>query len=627
MTITDFAACSAKFAAIEAIDYFFAREMLRMAGTDVPQANAEETFCLLLALSAAQRTGNSCLLLSDIAGKRWFEHAEQADTGWQFSDVEHLLNLAGGIAKLPQLNGKLILLGARLYTARYWQFEQELVTQIAQRCEPLTLSAEQLKVLNEVWPALFTNQSAHQELDWQQVAVALCVNRPFGMLSGGPGTGKTYTIARLLMALQVAWQGELSVVLAAPTGKAAQRLSESLDAALTQFAQVPGLAPFATQLHQPAMTLHRLLGMPRWGINSRHNASNTIAADVVVVDESSMIDLALMTRLFRALAPHTRVILVGDPKQLPSVEAGNVLGDIIAAFGGSASDGVDDATARQLATLCPHLPTLPRQQSEPPKPVVHFELKRSQRFSGQLATVATAINAGQIDSLWQQLAVTDARHKDQLNGVCQCPFSALDTQFTDIARHWFGAIANAANLADAMQQLQSVRWLTPFRQGEFGSEQLNSRVERLLTPGTAQRGFYRGRPVMITENHHGQRLYNGDVGLIWPDERGVLKAWFMGSEQSFRAVPLMRLPRHETVYAMTIHKSQGSEFNRLMLLLPEAPSNHAVSIYTRELIYTGLTRARDGALLVTSESILKQAVMQQQQRKTGLVERLQQAFV
>ncbi|MDC8830722.1 exodeoxyribonuclease V subunit alpha [Alteromonas gilva] len=627
MKYTDFAACSAQFANIEAIDYFFAREMLQRGGDTLPTGSDEAIFCLLLALSAAQRAGNSCLSLTDIAETRWFEHAGQPDTGWQFGALDTLIQQATALSAAAPLNNKLILQDTRLYTARYWQFEQELVTQISQRCQPLTLTDRQQQQLKDVWPVLFsTVQSNTQEQDWQQVAVALCINRPFAMLSGGPGTGKTYTIARLLMALQVAWQGELSIVLTAPTGKAAQRLSESMDAALVQFSRSPALASYTAQLSQPAMTLHRLLGMPRWGINSRHSASNTIAADVIVVDESSMIDLALMTRLFRALAPHTRVILVGDPRQLPSVEAGNVLGDIIAAFGRSAQSGVDESTAAQLATLCPHLPALTRHTQQHPTPLVHFELKRAQRFGGQLAAVAAAINSGVVDGLWQQLGSADARQKDALNGVAQCAFNTIDAQFNAIVRDWFGGIAGAATLAEAMAQLQSVRWLTPFRQGEYGSEQLNSRIERLLTPGAAQRGIYRGRPVMITENHHGQRLYNGDVGLIWPDEQGVLKAWFAGAEHQYRSVPLMRLPRHETVYAMTIHKSQGSEFNRLMLLLPQAPSYHAAGIYTRELIYTGLTRAKEGALLVTSETILQQAVKHQQQRKTGLAERLRQAF-
>lgn len=607
---TDYAQCASRFADIEAIDYFFARELTALA-----QSEHELDFCLLLALSQSQRSGNSCIVLAELAGQLYFAYPGEPDTGFSFSDQASLLQRAQVLVSHKALAGRLQLCDGRLYTARYWQFEQQLVAKIAERSRPLPLNEVQMERLKAVWPGLFsTAQSAQQ--DWQQVATALCINRAFAMLSGGPGTGKTYTIARLLMALQVAWQGELRVVLTAPTGKAAQRLTESVEGALAAFTGQPALAPYVRSLAQPAMTLHRLLGMPRWGIQSRFNERNPIPADVIIVDESSMIDLALMTRLFRALAGHTRVILVGDPRQLPSVEAGNVLGDIIDAFGSSACDAVDARAAAQFAALCPHLPAL-AQSNDSEVATAHFELKQAQRFSGQLAEVATAINAGDINPLWPQLTETEAASSHHCEGVARCGFDALEQRFNQVASHWFGAISQAATLEQAMQRLQSVRWLTPFRQGQWGAEGLNERIERLLTPG-GQRGFYRGRPVMITENHHGQRLYNGDVGLIWPDERGVLKAWFAAADGHYREVPIMRLPQHETVYAMTIHKSQGSEFARILLLVPEAPSRQSASIYSRELVYTGLTRAKTGAVLVTTNAILQQVVARRQQRKTGL---------
>lgn len=618
MMFASFSQCTARLAEIEAIDYFFARELTQLAGSA-----HDNDFCLLLALSRAQRLGNSCLIVSELAGQHYFEHPDEVESGFTFAPLQALESRVEALVSQPQLGGRLHWHNGRLYTARYWQFEQQLVASIAVRSQPEPLSSGQISALLQAWPSLFST-SQGDEQDWQQVATALCINRAFAMLSGGPGTGKTYTVARLLMALQVAWQGQLNVVLTAPTGKAAQRLTESVDTALSQFASHPTLAQYSTAMQQPAMTLHRLLSMPRWGIQSRFNQHNPVPADVIIVDESSMIDLALMTRLFRALAPHTRVILVGDPKQLPSVEAGNVLGDIIAALDSASPQSVDEASAQQFATLCPHLPPLPVTHDNRPA-AMHFALQRAQRFSGQLAEVARAMNNGSIDAVWAQLDEVDAGQTQQVEGVATSSFSALETHFESLATNWFGAISQADSLPAAMARLQASRWLTPFRQGEWGALGLNQRIERLLSPGNS-RGFYRGRPIMITENHHGQRLYNGDIGLLWPDENGVLKAWFAAQDGAYRAIPIMRLPQHETVYAMTIHKSQGSEFSRLLLLVPQAPSRQAANLYSRELVYTGLTRAKTGAVLVTSQAILQDVVARRQQRKTGLTRLLAEAI-
>lgn len=618
MMFASYSQCAARLADIEAIDYFFARELIALA-----DSNNDTDFCLLLALSQAQRTGSSCLVVSQLAEQRFFAHSDEVDTGFLFGTTDLLVARAQALAEHSRLAGRLQCVQGRLYSARYWQFEQQLVAGIVARCVPEPLTAKQTADLKQAWPKLFdVEKSTHQ--DWQQVASALCINRPFAMLSGGPGTGKTYTVARLLMAMQIAWQGQLKVVLTAPTGKAAQRLTESVDTALAEFGDDPLLAEFSKRLQQPAMTLHRLLGMPRWGIHSRFNQRNPIPADVIIVDESSMIDLALMTRLFRALADNTRVILVGDPRQLPSVEAGNVLGDIISAIGGNVSDGVDRQSALLFTELCPHLPPLTVQQ-DLPLAAVHFELQRAQRFSGQLATVAGAMNKGDIDSVWSQLAEAKISESHLIDDVAQAGFSAVEQHFNQIANNWFGGISRADSLAKAMTHLQTARWLTPFRQGDWGAQALNQRIERLLSGGDL-RGFYKGRPIMITENHHGQRLYNGDIGLIWPDQRGELKAWFVGQDNQYRAIPIMRLPSHETVYVMTIHKSQGSEFARILLLVPQAPSRQAAGIYSRELVYTGLTRAKTGAVLITTQAILQDVVARRQQRKTGLTTLLAQAF-
>ena len=620
-----FSQCNAALTDIEAIDFYFAQTLCDLLKQDAAfsETDLTQAFHVLLALSVSQRQGNACLILDDIADQTLFTTPEKADSGWEFSSLPSLLALAGELAASPSLFGKLHLIDNRLYSARYWQFEQDIKAGIAARLSPVPLDDEQYQRVSDLWPALFNSKPAAEQ-DWQQVATALSLNQRFAIISGGPGTGKTYTIARLLMAMQSAWNGELSIMLTAPTGKAAQRLSESIDAALSTFMGNEPLARLGDKVRQQAMTLHRLLGMPRWGINCRVNADRPLNADVVVVDESSMIDLALMARLFRALSPDTRIILVGDPNQLPSVEAGNVLGDILAAIDKSACDTVSASAAAQFAKLCPHLPALDTNKSDSPD--CHFTLINAQRFGGDLAEAAGAISAGDAQTLVDSLDVVKPQSVVNTEGVARCEPQSLEKQFAHTVKACFEPINQAGSLSDAMQALQNVRWLTPFRQGEFGAIALNERIETLMSPTGSAGQFYRGKPIMVVENHYSLRLFNGDVGIVWPAANGQLKAWFVGDNGAFRAVPLTRLPRFETVYAMTIHKSQGSEFAQLLLCLPEPPSKQAAAICTRELVYTGLTRAKRGCVIMAEPSTLRNAVALQQRRKTGVKQALAPLF-
>ena len=620
-----FSQCNAALTDIEAIDFYFAQTLCDLLKQDAAfsETDLTQAFHVLLALSVSQRQGNACLILDDIADQTLFTAPEKAGSGWEFSSLPSLLALAGELAASPSLFGKLHLIDNRLYSARYWQFEQDIKAGIAARLSPVPLDDGQYQRVSDLWPALFNSKPAAEQ-DWQQVATALSLNQRFAIISGGPGTGKTYTIARLLMAMQSAWNGELSIMLTAPTGKAAQRLSESIDAALSTFMGNEPLARLGDKVRQQAMTLHRLLGMPRWGINCRVNADRPLNADVVVVDESSMIDLALMARLFRALSPDTRIILVGDPNQLPSVEAGNVLGDILAAIDKSACDTVSASAAAQFAKLCPHLPALDTNKSDSPD--CHFTLINAQRFGGDLAEAAGAISAGDAQTLVDSLDVVKPQSVVNTEGVARCEPQSLEKQFAHTVKACFEPINQAGSLSDAMQALQNVRWLTPFRQGEFGAIALNERIETLMSPTGSAGQFYRGKPIMVVENHYSLRLFNGDVGIVWPAANGQLKAWFVGDNGAFRAVPLTRLPRFETVYAMTIHKSQGSEFAQLLLCLPEPPSKQAAAICTRELVYTGLTRAKRGCVIMAEPSTLRSAVALQQRRKTGVKQALAPLF-
>lgn len=611
-----YAQCAQTLCDVEAIDYFFAKELVSRLGQG---AVASDLF-IFIALSQAHRQGNSCLVMSDIADKCYFKDQDQGKTGWQFSDLETLTTRIQAMLTSTGLDGLVFFDNGQLYTARYWHFEQEIVAAISQRLKPLPMTESQIDVLRGVWPYLFSCEHT-QVQDWQQVATALSVNRPLAMLSGGPGTGKTYTIARLLMALQVVWEGKLSIALTAPTGKAAQRLTESIQGALLQFSTIPTLSQYAANIQQSAVTLHRLIGVSRRGVRCKHHRDNPLEHDVVIVDESSMIDLAMMTRLFRALSPRTRVILVGDPQQLPSVEAGNVLGDIIQALHTIELPQVDEGACRQFTQLCPHLPNL--SESEIRAPSIHFSLHATKRFSGSLALAAIAINKGQIEDLWCALTKVEPGLAHQVSGVGYLGEADINATLTQVAGLWFGEIQRAPTIAQALKILTSRRWLTPFRQGDWGSDSLNQQLDSLLGNASDNKKYYAGRPIMIVENNYSQRLFNGDVGIIWPAENGKLMAWFETSDKQFRSIPLSRLPQHQTVYAMSIHKSQGSEFEQVLLFAPEAPSAQARTIYTRELIYTGLTRAKHGCVLVTDKHRLGEAITSKQRRKTGLPNRLQ----
>ncbi|QUJ69159.1 exodeoxyribonuclease V subunit alpha [Photobacterium sp. GJ3] len=472
-------------------------------------------------------------------------------------------------------------------------------------------------------------------LNWQKVAAATALSRQFAVISGGPGTGKTTTVAKLLAALVVQHQPDAEhidpalvphIVLVAPTGKAAARLTESIGKAVQSLPVSPAVqAEIPTQ----ASTLHRLLGAIPGRAAFRHHAGNPLHADVLVVDEASMVDLPMMARLLEALPPQTKLILLGDKDQLASVEAGAVLGDICA----FARQGYSLAQARQLSEMTGY--ALSAGQATAPSPVADClcVLQKSYRFhalSG-IGQLAKAINSGQPDRLaavWQQ-GFTD---------IHQYPLSAehyqrLIKQMSVFYRAYLEAIEKGQPPAEVLQAFANVRLLCALREGDFGVKGLNQRIERqlvrdgLIAPG--EETWYVGRPVMITRNDHGLGLYNGDIGIAMPDPAGgkdvrgrpALRVYFDMPDGSIRSFLPSRLPEHELVYAMTIHKSQGSEFAETLMILPPDFS----PILTRELIYTGVTRAKSRLYLYAQPDIIQRGIQRCIQRASGLEAGLSQA--
>ncbi|GGW89718.1 exodeoxyribonuclease V subunit alpha [Alteromonas halophila] len=599
----------------EAIDGYFANAF-RVDSLSENEATIWKQ--VLMSLSLFVRQGHTCLDLAMIANRRpvWEDNDD-----WRFPDVSALTELTEKALGDMRTSEALVFEQGLLYMQRYYTFEQDVVSAVRARSHAQPLSEQALARCQSVWPALF-DCTPHTVQDWQQVAVAGSLSQPFCIINGGPGTGKTYTVTRLMLALQAMSETPLTIQLAAPTGKAAQRLKESVANTLAGMEDTR-LGQLKTHVPDEAATLHRLLGVNQYGVQTRYHEENTLALDVLIVDEASMIDLAMMARLLRALPEHARLYLVGDADQLPAVESGNVLDALIHAASQTHNDtaGVHPDSRAGIARLCPHLPLL----ATDPKAVkwVH-SLHVSQRFGGKLAATARAVQAGEADDAWQQMAQLDTPPEVfPEQAVSVAPLTALTT-LTALARDSLSPVFSAQSPQQALAAINHCRWLTPVRRGPYGVGQLNALLESVVSNRASHRvgPHYQGRAVMVTRNHYAQNLFNGDVGVIWPDGRGQLKAWFERAEGGLRAFNLSRLPDVDTAFAMTIHKSQGSEFARVIMVLATTDSEQAAALYHRGLLYTGLTRAKEQCLILAHQAAFVKMVTSQDARFSGLRQRI-----
>lgn len=461
-------------------------------------------------------------------------------------------------------------------------------------------------------------------LNWQKVAAAIALTRKLAVISGGPGTGKTTTVAKLLVALIThAQQQGVSpkIKLVAPTGKAAARLTESIGRAVEQLPIAPEL-----KQHIPteSSTVHRLLGPIPNSNQFRQGQHNPLHLDVLVVDEASMVDLSMMYRLIDALPPRARLILLGDKDQLASVEAGSVLGDMCMFH----QYGYNQAQAQTVQTLT-HYPVEANSSSVPSMADSLCVLQKSYRFDARsgIGQLARAINSGdliQVDKVWNNSFADIERH-----ALSAANLNQMVSRLTDEYKRYLQCIPLAECHADtvttmakaALDTFGQCRLLCAVREGEFGVAGLNLTIERALAKRRLVLGhdeqWYHGRPVMVTRNDHNLGLYNGDTGIcIFDGER--LKVFFELPDGSVKAILPSRVPDHDTAYAMTIHKSQGSEFNLVMMVLPKEHN----PVLSRELIYTGVTRAKQAFALYSNVGVLKKAVKTKTERASGLAVKL-----
>lgn len=484
---------------------------------------------------------------------------------------------------------------------------------------------EQLSVLDDLVP-----QSAC--VNWQKVAAAVALTRRFAVISGGPGTGKTTTVTKLLAALieQATQSGDVPAIkLVAPTGKAAARLTESIGKAVSQ---LPVSQTLKESIPTDASTIHRLLGALPNSAEFRHHRDNPLHLDILVVDEASMVDLPMMYKLVEALPKHARLILLGDKDQLASVEAGAVLGDICSfnKFGYSTAQSHAVVQLTGYQTLAnSHNPTSTIADSL-------CMLQKSYRFDarsgiGQLAKAINSGSAQQVDQVWQKEFTDivkypiDSQHYSQmiqtLVGEYRLYLERISKAGVDLISGEPETIKQRAKAA--LDAFGRCRLLCAIREGDFGVTGLNQRVERALASRkliqVQDELWYHGRPVMVTRNDHALGLYNGDIGLCIRDEsEDKLKVFFELPDGSVKAVLPSRVPEHETAYAMTIHKSQGSEFDHTLMILPP----DFTPILTRELIYTGITRAKKRLSLYIDDRVMKRGIKLRTERASGLVSRL-----
>jgi exodeoxyribonuclease V alpha subunit len=497
---------------------------------------------------------------------------------------------------------------------------------------------------------------AHPSDDLQSQAITAAQNHPLLLITGGPGTGKTTTITRLLLALiaQAAAANTPSprIALAAPTGRAAERMAESVRNAV-QTLPALGIDPaLAARLPTTGTTLHRLLGTIPDSPAFRHHADNPLPFDVVVVDEASMIDLPLMAKLVEAVPDGARLVLLGDPDQLPSVEAGDVLAGILSAANTppvGAAHGRDHTTSAPPTVAATPDARHPREGGDPwtldasaptetadtpalsfraqrgisSFPAHHIHLTRNYRQSAtlDLAPLATAVRQGDTATALSLL------RSGRLSGVHfhENNTDPLQSHRDHLLAHWT-ALADTRDPAEALARAGALRVLTAVREGPQGARGLNARIEDLLVgtrrgagpASTAGRHFH-GRLLLITENSYRHRLFNGDIGICLRDDGGTLMAWFPGDDpRNPRPFHPAALPAHDSAFAMTVHKAQGSEFDAVWLVLPER-SNRVLS---RELVYTGITRARSDLHLAASEATLREALSRHTGRWSGLGWRL-----
>jgi exodeoxyribonuclease V alpha subunit len=527
-------------------------------------------------LSDAVSQGHVCLNLNQVG-----EQGSELDTVLPetVSDWMGRLEQSHLISKPGEISPMVLTASGQVYLYRYWHDEQLVDKLIQRRLQTIPMvDVDGLKDAFSDWP------SSQVGIDWQKIAVMMALSRQLSVISGGPGTGKTTIVLRLLQLL-LQQDKSVRIALAAPTGKAAARLQQAISE--------QGALPVE------AKTIHRLLGMTADNDKGRYHADKPLPVDVLIVDEASMIDISLMATIMKALPRQARLVLLGDSDQLSSIESGAVLANLCregVAFSPEFCERVSLVTGIELQ----HQPDANAESGMMDSVVM---LQDSYRFDqdSDIARLALAVKTGDDEGVIGCL----------LNGVdvvWHQQFDSMTIQHHVVALYspFFDAVKRREPAEVCLALFDQSRVLCALKQGPESVDSVNTWVERgLIKHGwRTQHHFYHGRPIMVTQNDYRHGLFNGDTGLILYDDKGQLSACFL-EQDGVRWLPLNRLPAHETAYAMTVHKSQGSEFDAVCIVLPDQTS----PVLNRALLYTAMTRAKLKVSLVASESIIRQCVI------------------
>lgn len=552
---------------------------------------------LLFALtSQVTHDGHSCFYPSKLIDYQFYdEHKALLDM-----IVNSLAEDIDGVG-LPGELSPVIRSGNAYYLHRFFTYEQMIVEQINCRSALQNdVDSGKLKLLlNQYF-------DVSEETDWQKVAAAMAATGKLSVISGGPGTGKTTTVAKILAILLELSKKPLSIKIAAPTGKAAARLQDAIRSTKGGMALMPVIHD---QIPEDVSTIHRLLGVGYGGGSAKFNHQHPLDADIVVIDEASMIDMAMMARLLDAVRPDSFLLFLGDKDQLSSVAPGSVLADMCSSL------NINHFTKHTIEKLS----ELAGLNTDCYSGLVTYlidrsvQLQRSYRYDpgSDIAKLAPLINEGEGKAAFDLLETSTGKN------LFLRELSRFQQDIKELVLAYYGGYLKQTDPLEMFTAFEQFRILSGLRKGELGINMLNDWVEMVLEQEKlidSVEPFYHGRPIMVTENDYRVNLFNGDVGLVLRLAGDRPKVFFPKSDGQHLFIAPERLPSHETVYAMTVHKSQGSEFDHVVMVLPDEES----PIFTRELLYTAVTRSKQSVRLYAHQSTFVEAVHKKVERMSGL---------
>ena len=560
--------------------------------------NPEENDQVLLAAAAcvhAQMNGHVCLDLESSQNQYLFNDERSeillSDIKQKWGDTLQQSKLVGRGSELKPL----VFQENRLYLHRYWKYEQELAEWLKSKASVTSQVSDKAKQAIR----LFLKENANG-VDWQDVALILSFMRELLVITGGPGTGKTFTVLKIIAAQNHFKDGKLKVAVAAPTGKASRRLTESIHAGKQD---LPKEIREKINIPEDALTVHKLLGSDYEGIRFKYNSENKLPYDLVIVDEASMLDVNLWVNLIRAIPEHGKLIVLGDKDQLASVEAGSILGDICGgenSFSAEISAAVTELSGAEI----------PVSDSAPGMNDSVVFLTKSYRFGEDsgIKRLAEAINSSD-DDLVMELLKGEKYPEIKLHDSSR---ENLNQVIQKYAVQHFEKFS-AKTIEDHLSSSNQKKILCVLRRGDFGVEKINSSAEqkiKLKQPASGHREWYPGRIIMATRNDPVLKIRNGEIGIC--TEAADPQVIFEGENKL--PISAGRIKDYEPAYAITIHKSQGSEFEDVAIILPETMNK----VLSKEILYTSVTRARRSTLVIGNEKIIRKTVLKSIARGSGL---------